>query len=52
MKCPKCKNNVSGLFRDNPKGQPGVFVCSDCLTKQPDSVVYDLVTIISTGEAV
>lgn len=50
-KCSVCGVDMADkpLYRSNPKGQPAIWKCEDCIEK-PDSDLKELVDIIHKGE--
>jgi hypothetical protein len=42
-------NGIS-VFRQNPKGQKGIWRCEAHLDKQPDPEVYELVSALESAQ--
>lgn len=52
MKCYKCGINNVPLFRQNPKGEEGIWACEPCGTARIDPEVKEIVDIIAgNGES-
>lgn len=49
MNCYKCKKGIDegiALFRQNPKGETGVWACAECNTQPIDPEVQEIVNAV------
>ena len=53
MRCHRCKRGLDdgvALFRQNPKGEAGIWACGDCNMTPVDKDIQDLVDIVKKPE--
>jgi hypothetical protein len=50
LQCSQCGRETNALFRANPKGQNGIWVCEEHAPKPIDPVVHEIVTTIAKGK--